>query len=174
MPQAPDRPVVRSEAPADQDAIRRVNRAAFATAAEAQLVDALRAQADPFFSLVAELDGEPVGHIAFSPVELDAVRSLKLVGLGPMAVLPERQRQGIGSALVHAGCAQCREAGAVAVVVLGHPQFYPRFGFVPARRFGIDCEYEVPDEAFMLLELVPGALSGRSGRVRYHPAFASV
>jgi len=174
MPQAADRLTVRAEAPDDQDAIRRVNRAAFPTAAEAQLVDALRREADPFVSLVAELDGDIVGHIAFSPVELDADRSLKLLGLGPMAVLPERQRQGIGSALVHAGCAQCRDTGAVALVVLGHPQFYPRFGFAPARRFGIDCEYDVPDDAFMLLELVPGALSGRAGRVRYHPAFASV
>lgn len=174
MPQAPDSLSIRAEAPADQDAIRRVNRAAFPTAAEAQLVDALRCEADSFISLVAELDGEIVGQIAFSPVELESDASLDLMGLGPMAVLPERQRQGIGSALAHAGCAQCRDAGAVAIVVLGHPQFYPRFGFAPARHFGIDCEYDVPDDAFMLLELVPGALSGRSGRVRYHPAFASV
>ncbi len=165
---------VRDEEPADHDAIRRVNRAAFPTPAEAQLVDALRLQADPFISLVAETDGTIVGHIAFSPVTLESAADLRLMGLGPMAVLPDRQQQGIGSVLVRAGCERCRQLQATAVVVLGHPQYYPRFGFVPARQFDIDCEYDVPDEAFMLLELVADGLSGRSGRIHYHPAFASV
>jgi putative acetyltransferase len=96
------------------------------------------------------------------------------MGLAPMAVLPARQRQGIGSALVRDGLGRCRELGYEAVVVLGHPGYYPRFGFVPASRFGIGCEYDVPAEVFMALELVPGALRGKPGTIRYHPAFAEL
>lgn len=173
----PDKTVaiaVRVEEARDHDAIRRINRAAFPTPGEAQLVDALRAEAEPFVSLVAELDDEAVGHIAFSPVTLDSAPELRLMGLAPMAVLPAVQRTGIGSALVRAGCEQCRRLKAAAVVVLGYPEYYSRFGFVPARRFDIDCDYDAPDDAFMLLELVPGALTGHTGRVHYHPAFAAV
>ena len=96
------------------------------------------------------------------------------MGLAPMAVVPGKQRQGFGSALVRAGLEQVKELGFVAVVVLGHPGFYPRFGFVPSSRFGIDCEYDVPAEVFMALELQPESLGGRSGRVKYHAAFGSV
>ncbi len=166
--------LIRLESAADQAAIRALNQAAFETSAEADLVDALRRDARPFISLVA-LDGDTlVGQIAFSPARLDSDPGLRIAGLGPMAVLPERQREGIGGALVEAGLAQCRAAGFAAVIVLGHADYYPRFGFEPASRFGLDCEYDVPDEVFMALELEAGALAGRGGRVRYHPAFASV
>lgn len=80
------------------------------------------------------------------------------MGLAPMAVAPERQRQGIGSALVRAGLDRCKEPGFGAIVVLGHPEYYPRFGFSIAKRFDIGCEYEVPDEVFMVMELQPGYL----------------
>jgi putative acetyltransferase len=152
-----------------------VERAAFARAEEADLVDRLRASVRPYVSLVAEVDAEVVGHIFFSPVTIAAApANLQPMGLAPMAVLPARQRLGIGGGLIRAGLDACRGLGAGAVVVLGHAGYYPRFGFVPAVRFGLRCEYPVPDEAFMALELRSGALSGVAGLVRYAPQFAGV
>jgi putative acetyltransferase len=90
-----------------------------------------------------------------------------------MAVVPEHQRKGIGSALVKAGLERCKQLGFVAVVVLGHTEFYPRFGFSPSSRFGIDSEYDVAEEVFMAMELQPAALDGKTGTVKYHAAFAS-
>jgi putative acetyltransferase len=160
---------VRPESPGDIGAIRAVNLAAFETSLEADLVDALRAQASPVVSLVAEQGGTIVGHILFSPVTLADHPEARIGGLAPMAVAPQTQRRGIGSALVRAGLDAC--AMFDAVVVLGHADFYPRFGFVPASRFGLRCEYDVPDEVFMAHELRPGALAGKRGTIRYHPAF---
>ena len=164
--------LIRLEQPADVAAIHAINGAAFETSAEADLVDALRAQAAPTISLVADHDGSIVGHILFSPVSLTGHDELKIMGLAPMAVVPAQQRRGIGSALVREGLEHCRARGSGAVVVLGHPEFYPRFGFVPASRFGITSEYDVPDEAFMALELEIGVLEGKTGAIRYHPTFA--
>ena len=110
----------------------------------------------------------------FSPVFLSDHPNLKVMGLAPMAVAPAHQRKGTGSALVRAGLDQCRQLDFVAVVVLGHPEYYPRFGFSPSSQFGIDSEYEVPEEVFMAMELQPEALRGKTGRVRYHPAFSDV
>jgi len=166
--------VIRPEARGDHARVRVVNVAAFETPAEADLVDALRIQARPLVSLVAEEYGAIAGHIMFSPVTLPGHPALALMGLAPMAVEPARQRAGIGSALVRAGLEACRRLAAGAVVVLGHPDYYPRFGFVPGVRIGLGCEYDVPAEAFMVLELRPGALRGATGRVQYHAAFASL
>ena len=166
--------IVRSERSGDVAAIRGVNLAAFESAVEADLVDALRVQATPIVSLVADDSGSITGHILFSPVTLSGSSDLKIMGLAPMAVLPARQREGIGSALVSAGLDACKRLGFGAVVVLGHAGYYPRFGFVPASRFGIASEYDVPDEVFMAIELEPGALNGTSGTIRYHSAFAYV
>ena len=166
--------VIRTERPEDVADIRRVNLSAFESGAEADLVDALRQQAQPCVSLVAIGDATVVGHILFSPVTLSSAPGLPIMGLAPMAVVPERQRQGVGTALAHAGLEECRRLGAVAIVVLGHPAYYPRFGVTPASRFGLVSEYDVPDEAFMALELTPGALRGKSGTITYHPAFATV
>ena len=165
---------IRREEPTGVASIRAVNLAAFDTPAEADLVEALRTQATSTVSLVAALDDAIVGHILFSPVTLDGQSAPLIMGLAPMAVLPAHQRQGVGSALIREGLQQCRQIGATAVVVLGHADYYPRFGFVPASRFGIRSEYDVPDDVFLALELHTGALSGRSGLIRYHPAFASV
>ena len=165
--------IVRSERPGDVAAIRGVNLAAFASRGEADLVDALRGQARPIVSLVADDAGSITGHILFSPVTLSGSPDLKIMGLAPMAVLPARQRKGIGSALVSAGLDACTRLGFSAVVVLGHAGYYPRFGFVPASRFGIVSEYDVQDDVFMALELESHALRGKAGTIRYHAAFAS-
>jgi putative acetyltransferase len=165
---------IRTELPADIPAIRAVNLAAFETSSEADLVEALRTQADPLISLVAVTDDTAVGHILFSPVTLAGHEDLAMMGLAPMAVLPARQRQGVGSALIREGLDRCRQQGIHAVIVLGHADYYPRFGFVPASRFGLRSEYDVPDDVFMAIELADGALQGRSGLARYHPAFASL
>ncbi len=165
---------IRPETPADVAGIRAVLRSAFETGLEADLVDALREQARPLVSLVAVVDDAVVGHIMFSPVKLSPDAQVALMGLAPMAVTPERQRQGIGTALVPAGLDACRRLGTAGVVVLGHPEYYPKFGFVRASTLGWRSEYEVPDEAFMAIELRPGTLGGKPGTIRYHAAFAGV
>jgi len=166
---------IRRETAADVAAVAALNRAAFARTEEADLVDRLRAAGRAAASLVAVRDGAVLGHILFSRVSIEpAGLDLRPLGLAPMAVRPDEQRTGIGSALVWAGLAACRAAGAGAVVVLGHAEYYPRFGFLPASRFGLRCEYAVPDEVFMARELAAGALAGAYGLVRYAPEFAAV
>jgi putative acetyltransferase len=165
---------IRLERPVDIPGIRAVNRAAFKTSTEADLVDPLRKQASPIVSLVAEDREAVIGHILFSPVTLTPHPEVQIMGLAPMSVVPARQRHGIGTALVREGLEQCRRSGFGAVIVLGHAEYYPRFGFRPASQFGLSCEYDVPDEVFMALELDKDILRGRSGRIRYHAAFASV
>lgn len=174
--------IVRDESEADVPAVRQLNELAFGQPQEASLVEALRAAAHPHVSLVAVESGEVVGHIFFSPVSIEpeesvspkAVNAPMSMGLAPMAVLPQHQRRGIGSQLVREGLQACRRLGCGVVVVLGHPEYYPRFGFVPASRKGLRCEYDVPDEVFMATELMPGALDGVRGLVKYHPEFGKV
>ena len=166
--------LIRAEERRDWAAVHAVNVSAFETPAEANLVDALREQAQPLVSLIAEDNGAIVGHIVFSPVSHSGHPALKTVGLAPMAVAPEHRRKGIGSALVRAGLEQCRQLGFGAVVVLGHPAYYPRFGFLSSTCFGIGCEYEVPEEVFMVVELQAGFLRGASGKIKYHSAFSNV
>lgn len=165
---------IRREAERDADAVREVTVAAFSASpmghhGEAEIIDALRATADQdCVSLVAECEGEVVGHILFSPVVIDETRGM---GLGPMAVAPHYQRQRVGIELIRAGLAQLRSAGHPWVVVLGHPAYYQRFGFRPAAARGIACEYQgVPDEAFMVLSLDSTVALPR-GQARYLPAF---
>jgi putative acetyltransferase len=169
--------MIRPERESDLAAVRRVNLAAFPTALEADLVDALRGSIAPLISLVAEVGGEVAGHILFTPVTVEQDRGgadvWRALALGPMAVLPAHQGRGIGSALVQAGLDECRRRGERAVFVLGHPEFYPRFGFVPAAPLGFQCQWDVPPEAFMVAELAPGAIAGRRGKVVYHPAFGA-
>jgi putative acetyltransferase len=166
---------IRRERPEDIAAIHKVHELAFGRRAEADLVDALRTSGKATLSLVALEDGHIVGHILFSPVTIDAAdRMFPAVGLAPMAVLPERQRHGIGSQLVKAGLLECRNAGYECVVVLGHPTYYPRFGFVQASRYGLKSEYEVPDEAFMVWAWHDEVLRDRGGVVRYQPEFYGV
>jgi len=152
-------------------AVRRVIEAAFGRAAEADLVERLRHTCAHYHSLVAEVDGDLAGHIFFSPVTIETAPNLAVMGLAPMAVAPALQRRGIGARLVRRGLEACRAAGGSGVIVLGHPDYYPRFGFVRASHFGLRYEAEGHDEAFMALELAPGALAGASGQVRYQDAF---
>ena len=159
----------------DHTAIRRVVEAAFGQAVEADLIDALRASGAELLSLCAEVDGRVVGQVLFSPVRVHSPAFAgSAVGLAPMSVAPSHQRRGIGSLLVEEGLRRCRVAGHTAVFVLGHPGYYPRFGFAPASRFGLRSEYEVPDEVFMALELASGALDRADGLATYHQAFAEL
>jgi putative acetyltransferase len=149
-----------------------VNRRAFETELEARLVDEVRSLAEPLISLVAVLEDRVVGHILFSPVTVeDNTEGALTMALGPMAVLPELQRQGIGGKLVEAGLAGCRSLGTDAVFVLGHAEYYPRFGFRSA--LGAGCRYrdERFDPYFMVLELVPGTLASLAGKVVYVEPF---
>lgn len=167
--------IIRAETEADHRAVHEVNELAFGRAGEADLVDALRRNAQPQISLVAELDGRVVGHIFFSPVSIESESStFHALGLAPMAVLPEFQNQSIGSELVRRGLEACLSMGHEVAVVLGHPGYYPRFGFVTAKQKGLGCEYDVPEEAFMIAELREGALAGRGGVVKYRPEFRDV
>ena len=165
---------IRKEKIEDIQGVRRVNELAFGTPAEADLVDALRGQAQPTISLVADEGGEIVGHIMFSPVDLSGHPDLKIMGLAPMAVLPIYQRTGIGTKLVRAGLEECENLEFGAVVVLGHPEYYSRFGFVPSSSFELSCEYEVPDDVFMAREIQEGYLRGATGIITYHAAFSAV
>lgn len=166
---APLRLALHDETPAETAAIHALAAAAFGREDEAVLVDRLRAAGALALSLVALLDDAVIGHVGFSPVAIAGAE--RILGLAPTAVLPAYQRCAIGSRLVEEGLARARERGARGVVVLGHPHFYPRFGFVPASRFGLGYDPAVPDDAFMAAELVPGALAGARGRARYRPEF---
>jgi putative acetyltransferase len=168
--------ILREERPADAAAIRAVLEAAFPTHAEADLVDRIRAAGalEPDLSLVAELEGAVVGHVLLSPVTLETGGGPEpVLELAPMAVVPERQRQGIGSALVIAGLDAAEVRDEPLVLVLGHPWFYPRFGFRPASAFGIRAPREVPDAAFMVKPLTTYRRE-LSGQVVLPPTFEGV
>jgi putative acetyltransferase len=161
---------VRPERPGDEPAIGAVHERAFGRPQEAALVDALRAAGAHVVSLVVEDAGAVIGHVLFSPVGVEVGDAG--LGLGPIGIRPDRQGSGLGALLVRHGLAECRARGHDLVVVLGEPGFYRRFGFVPASTYGLRCEYDAPEDAFMVLELVPGAVASRRGLVRYRPEFA--
>ncbi len=166
---------IRAERSGDEAAIARVHTAAFGQPQEAKLVDELRGTADPYLSLVALQDGALVGHILFTPVTVRGPeQAFGALGLGPMGVVPQYQRRGIGSALVRAGLEACNRLRHEIVFVLGHPTFYPRFGFRLAAPLGLRYGSEAFDSFFMVAALTPGVLKGRSGWVEYLPPFAEV
>ena len=165
---------IRDEQAGDVPLVHEINALAFQSEAEANLVDVLRENVRPLISLVVVENDRILGHIMFTPVGLGGDSSLNIMGLAPMAVAPDQQRRGIGSALVKAGLERCRDIGAGAVVVLGHPTYYPRFGFVSASTKDIGCEYDVPDGAFMIIELIVDYLAGAGGTISYHETFAEV
>jgi putative acetyltransferase len=164
---------IRPEEPGDLAAVRIINERAFGQPQEANIVDVLRENCESVLSLVATRDGRVVGHILFSPVTIDAGGTvMEGMGLAPMAVLPENQRQGIGSALVESGLAVLRKQSCAFIVVLGHPEYYPRFGFERASNHGITSHWPgIPDEAFMILVMDEVAMNGVTGVARYRDEF---
>ncbi len=165
---------IRAERPDDREAVYDINAAAFPTETEARLVDHMRALGGPTVSLVAEDDDGVLGHALFTAVTVNAGErdaDAGLMALGPLAVRPERQRDGIGGRLVQSGVEACKAAGAAAVFVLGPAEFYPRFGFEPAQDRGFFFRNRQFDPHFFVLPLKPAALEGLSGEVVYAPVF---
>jgi putative acetyltransferase len=160
---------IREERAEDRAAIRAINQAAFGRPDEADLIDALREEGAVLASFVAERDAQIVGHILFSRMWIGAIPA---AALAPMAVSPDRQRSGVGSALVRHGLEFLRQTGERIVIVLGHREYYPRFGFSSQMARALDHPF--PPGALMALELVPGSLDGMQGRVRYAKAFELV
>jgi putative acetyltransferase len=183
---------LRPERPEDAAAIREVHRRAFGGDAEAAIVDAVRAAGGAMLSMVAverpePEEGEPawaetgaagqvVAHVLYTRVTVVAEDGgeISLLGLAPAAVLPSHQDQGIGTMLVAASLEDLRGEGHSGVVVVGHPGYYPRFGFVPGSRWGLRWEVEAPEGVFMVAELSPGSLAGVRGVVRFRQEFAGV
>jgi putative acetyltransferase len=163
---------IREECAGDVAAVRDVNRRAFGQDQESNIVDALRANGAALLSLVATLNDRVVGHIMYSPVSVGG--KAEGAALGPMAVVPEFQRQGIGSKLIEAGNRKLKEAVCPFIIVVGHAGYYPRFGFRPASEHGIKCEWDVPDDVFMLLVLDEAKMAGVSGSAKYRHEFSSI
>lgn len=163
--------IVRAESPADCAAIHKVQAAAFPSPAEADLVDALRNSGRLTLSLIAEYEGAIVGHVAFSPVTVDR-RDFAGLGLAPVGVLPDHQRQGIGGMLIRAGLDRANQLGFGFVVLLGSPNYYPRFGFTRASLANLGNVYGA-DAEFMVQELKPNSLPSAGGLVEYAPEFAA-
>ena len=162
--------IIRAETATDYSMIRQVNEDAFGGAEEADLVESLRTDGVVLLSVVAELDGQVVGHILFSRMTIDTpAGAIAAVALAPMAVSPRYQRQGIGGRLIRYGLDTVRGLGERIVIVVGHPAYYPRFGFSSAQARSLESPF--PAGAFMALELSPGAIDGIHGRVRYPRAF---
>jgi putative acetyltransferase len=163
---------IREECADDVAAVRDLNRRAFGQDQESNIVDALRANGAALLSLVATVNDQVAGHVMYSPALVGD--DITGAALGPMAVLPEYQRQGIGSKLIEAGNRKLKDAGCPFIIVVGHADYYPRFGFRPASDHGIKCEWDVPDEVFMLLVLDKAKMKGVSGLAKYRHEFSSV
>jgi len=165
--------LIRREQPQDIPEIHQVNIRAFGQKKEALVVDKLRKNCNSILSLVAFTDDKVVGHVLFSPAVIEGKHG-RLVGMGlaPLAVLPEYQRKGIGTQLMQTGISRIKEGGCPYIIVIGHPEYYARFGFEQAGRFGISSEWAVPDEAFMILMLDKKAMNGITGVARYRREWA--
>jgi len=163
---------IREECADDVAAVHHLNRRVFGQDQESNIVDALRANGAALLSLVATVDDRVVGHIMYSPVSVGG--DVNGAALGPMAVLPEHQRQGIWSKLLETGNRKLKDAGCPCIIVVGHADYYPRFGFRPASTHGIKCEWDIPDDVFMLLVLDQAKMEGVSGLARYRHEFSSV
>jgi putative acetyltransferase len=164
---------IREEETRDIKIIHEVNRKAFGQPQEADIVDKLRRNCNDLLSLVAVTDNRVVGHILFSPATIEGKDGkVEGMGLAPMAVLPGFQRQGIGSELTRTGIERLKDRRCPFIIVLGHAEYYPRFGFRLASRYGIRSEWEVPEEAFMIVALNESEMREISGIAKYRPEFA--
>ena len=165
---------LRKETPKDYAAIVRVNDLSFGRKAEGKLVNTLRKTESfiPELSIVAEYETQVVGHILLYPVSIrNGEKLYTSLTLAPMSVIPEFQKKSIGKLLVVYGLQVAHDLGHTSAIVLGHPSYYPRFGFEPAKKYGIKSPFPAPDEAFMAIELEPGSLAGISGTVEFPEAF---
>lgn len=165
---------IRSEKPEDYQSIYNVNKLAFNGEVEARLINNLRKTEGfvPKLSLVAIKDDKVIGHILFSVIHIKTdTKNIPVLALAPMAVLPKHQKQGIGSMLVREGLKKCKKLGYKAVILVGHPNYYPRFGFSHAKEKGLKLPFDVPNEAFMMYEIIPQALEDIKGTVVYPPEF---
>ena len=158
----------RRTGPADWRAAIAIHREAFGGELEARIAESLFLNGEAVISLLAVKDGEPVGHLALSPIRIDG-RPSSWLGMGPVAVRPAVQRQGIGTALIREALQMAEAERAGGVVVLGEPSFYGRFGFTPASQLGLACTYPAPADAFMALQL---KAAPPAGVVHYARAFA--
>jgi putative acetyltransferase len=166
---------IHKEQPEDIAVIRGLNVEAFGRPQEADLIEMLRTNGGVLLSLVATNEDQIVGHILYSPVTVGSgEKKITGAGLGPMAVLPEYQRRGIGAKLIEFGTMRLKQSGCPFIVVLGHAEYYPRFGFRPASEYGLKCEWNVPANAFMAVVLDESKIRGLSGFAKYRGEFSSV
>ena len=164
--------IIRTERETDFSTVYKINCKAFGTTEEALLVNKIRKSGIPIISLVSEINNKLVGHILFSQAHIVSENSrIEIMVLAPMAVLPEYQRRNVGSEMVKLGLKLCIQNAYGAVAVLGHPEYYPRFGFKSSVNFNITSSYDVPDDVFMIMELKDGFLNSLSGQVKYHKLF---
>lgn len=170
-------PMIRAEGSRDFERVRNVIHEAFGRDVEALLVDRLRGSARyiPELALVAETDEEVIGHILLTRATLDELPDeRRMLVLGPIGVLPEYQRRGVGRTLIGVALRRAKELGYRGVALIGHPTYYPRFGFLPGSRFGLRTTYDVPNDVFMALALTEGSLEGISGLLHFPAEFAGV
>jgi putative acetyltransferase len=167
--------IIREERPEDIAAIRCVNLESFGRPQEANLIEMLRTNGGILLSLVATYDSQVIGHILYSPVTAGfSEKKIGGAGLGPMAVLPKYQRQGVGGKLIEFGITRLKQSGCPFIVVLGHADYYPRFGFRPASDYWLKCEWSVPDNAFMALVLDESKIRDLSGLAKYRAEFSNI